>query len=226
MANCCTTEFRRVRLVIAVLTFLVCTFDLATDWYTFVAFYQYRSTRIDNNLMIAIAVSATLGSVLFFAELRTSVVEMRSFGGRRRAGEDEADNRGKSAENWWEVITFCQVTTEDAPVAVIMYFAFHSGGCPLFYRVFQESFVGNLALLGSFSSACWKVLTSLFYCCCGCCIRSGKNCAGDYYCCCCCRAFRSIVAFLVLTFTAYLFFTFNYRGVEIRSDCVNNSTVT
>ena len=199
----------------ALLTLIICIFDLATDWYTFVAFFRFRSVAIDDQLTIALGVASGIGSIVFFLELRNGVAAYRMYS---RSRDDLGDGES-SLVRWQEVITFLQVIAEDTPVAVVMYMTFRYGSCKLFLHIFEETIIGNLALMGAFVSACWKFMTSLCYCCLGHCIGHKEDC-GWACCCCCCRAFRSVVSVTLLGFTAYLYFTFNYKGIETRDDCV------
>ena len=224
----------RATLGIIVITAIIVTVDLFSDWWLFKDFCIYGG----DNLTIPLGIFCVISSVLFAMEVRNCWCAFQMY---RKSEAPDASGvyaspgapsvEQKKLERRQETLSFLLLALEDLPCTVIMYIAFTEGSCQLFTRVFEESFTGNLALLGAFFSSLWKGLLAFRYCCnvCRCKYHDLKG-PLTYCCCCCCRLVRPVVAIVVMSFAAYLYFTFNKRGQATRPECfkevVNTSLTT
>ena len=207
-----------IRLCIAVVTLGIAIFDVITDWIALGQFVRLAAGK----LAVALGIFCILSTLLFILELWNCVHAIRLY--RNRTDIPSNDPKQLRLDRWQETVSFLLMTLEDIPNTIILYSAFRIGSCDLFLGVFEESNTANIALLGAFLSSLWKLLSSCRYCCCSCCnFHDVKGCGGQ---CCCCfaRIIRPVFAIILMGFAAFLFFTFNNRGVKYRSDCFVNLT--
>ena len=227
---------------LAFITVAVVIFDLITDWIALGDCIRYDGGK----MTVALGIFCVIDTVLFAFEIRNGVVTYR-LAQRQMAALDRDKNDESSMEPgnqqgrivvhteddpeetrlelWKEVLSFLLLVLEDIPVTVIIYVVFRSGPCPLYTRLFRQSFTAYLSLLGSIISAVWKALMAFVYCCrlCRCQFRHVKGvCA--HLCCCCCRLMRPMVAFVLLGFTAYLYSTYSEDDGNPRPECTEHAT--
>ena len=218
---------------LAVITIAVAIFDLITDWIALRDFIRYDGGK----MTVALGIFCAISTILFIFEIRNGIVTYRlaqrqMMKLKRKDGKPPSpaadtedrevifgDTEETRLELWKEVLSFLLLAFEDFPATIIIYIVFERGPCPLYTRLFQQSFTAYLALLGSFVSALWKLLMAFVYCCrlCRCQFRHVKGfCA--HVCCCCCRLMRPLLAVILMGFAGYLYSKYS-DGEDPRPEC-------
>jgi hypothetical protein len=155
-ANTCSARCSRVWRVLRVL-FLVASLvtavcDIVTDWWAVTDYITYDGEQ----LTIALTFFTSVSTLLFVVEMYNGITALRII----------SLGLGDLAEIdlWREVLSLTLLMMEDFPVTVIMYAAFRWGNCPLYIRIFEDTFLARLSLLAAFGSSLFKGLLSLKYC--------------------------------------------------------------
>ena len=202
-----------IRLAIAAITLAIAIFDVFSDWLAFGKFVRLEG----GDLTTALGIFCVISSLLFIFEVWNCVTAINLY---RRIDQISAnDPRQLKLDRWQETVSFLLMILEDIPTTIILYTAFIGGSCDLFFGLFEESNIANIALLGSFVSSLWKLLLSFRYCCCTCCNYHDVKGICKQCCCCAARVTRPLFAFILMGYTAFLYFTFNNHGHKYRSDC-------
>ena len=232
----CSTDSlcKKGKILAALITLAMATFDLGTDWWAFKDFVIYRAGK----LMLAFGFFCVVSTLLYLLELRNGLYAIKVYRSALRDKSEvamaEFSTKGlkmvikkrplQKAEKhltfWQEMVSFLLLVLEDLPVVVILYVTFNKGSCPLFLKVFEESSTGNWALIGMFLNALWKVVLSFCICCCRCCNYHDLDGVCRKIGCCCLRLIRPTFAIVVMAFALYLFFNINARGIDSRPDCI------
>ena len=226
-----------LRLTIVVVVLGVAIFDLTADWLLFSKFQRYAKGETTTNALLGFL---CVSSLLFLLEVRNAVYAVRLFNkhlladmdgwedGEVEEGEEnkrptadiDSSDEVRSLNSWQETVSFLLLAWEDLPTTIILFIAFSSDNCELFRELFEEGFIANLSLLGTFVSAGFKLLLSFFFCIgkCVMCRNFVKGCRKET-CCCFCRVFRPVLALILLAFSGYLYFTFNEEGQDAQPTC-------
>ncbi|KAK2154781.1 hypothetical protein LSH36_257g01005 [Paralvinella palmiformis] len=209
------SAFKPLHSILALVTVVVCVFDIITNWYTFSQFIGYQtSAKVDRAAAIFLGCAAAVGTLVLFLVLLNLMRGLEAY------SAEKPEQKQESVARWQEVAFFLQIVVEDSVVAVVVYWTFKEGSCALYAEIFRSSITANVALVGALSGSVWKTICGIVNCVCGCVTEAETGC-GWALMCCLCRIAMNIVTATLIGFVGYQLINYNQAGFEKRLDCQN-----
>lgn len=214
-----SSGFKPLHSIFALITVIVCVFDIITNWYTFAQYINYRTNaKVDRTATICLGCAATAGTLVLFLVLLNLMRALEAY------SAEKPDKKQESVARWQEVAFFLQIVVEDSVFALVIYWTFRAGSCALYRKIFRLSLTANIALVGSLSGSIWKTVCGVVNCVCGCVTEADTGCGWAMFCC-ICRLAMNITAAVLIGFVGYQLVNYNEAGFEKRLDCGNGTLI-